>query len=90
MKPLSERMLRKRAVVSGYKETYALSREKVAKQVVQLEAMLQQTASDAFDSEVVETHMLELELEANPWVGAKQYKEGWIEAWIDALKESVT
>jgi len=41
MKPLSERMLRKKSVVAGYKETYVLSRETVAKQVAKLEAALE-------------------------------------------------
>ena len=61
----------------------------IEKFIVQLEAMLQQAAEDAFVSEVVQTEMLSLELEANPWIGAKQYKEDWIETWLCALQEEV-
>ena len=56
-------------------------------QVAELEAMLKQAAKDAYRTEIIETWMLPLELEANPWIGAKQYKEDWIEAWLCALKE---
>ena len=56
-------------------------------QVVELEAMLKQAAENDFHSEVVQTEMLQLELEENPWMGAKQYKEDWIETWLCALRE---
>jgi len=56
-------------------------------QITQLEAMIQQAAEDAFDSEVVQTQMLEMELEANPWIGARQYKEDWVETWLCGLQE---
>ena len=73
-----------------YKDgVYRMSRATVAKHVARLEAMLQQAAEDAFVSEVVQTEMLSLELEANPWIGAKQYKEDWIETWLCALQEEV-
>ena len=56
-------------------------------QVVELEAMLKQAAENDFHSEVVQTEMLQLELEENPWMGAEQYKEDWIETWLCALRE---
>ena len=62
--------------------------ERLTDLVEQLEAMLKQAAKDAYHSEVVQTQMLPLELEANPRIGADQYKEDWIETWLCALKES--
>ena len=56
---------------------------------VNIEAMLQQAAKDAFDSDVVQTQMLTLELEANPWIGEEQYKADWIESWLSALRENI-
>ena len=59
--------------------------------VAQLEeentALLREFGEYAFNAEVVAPQMLELELEANPWIGAKQYKEDWIETFFDAILE---
>jgi len=44
---------------------------------------IRRMAEDAFISEVVETEMLGLELEQLPGVSEDEFKQDWIEGWID-------
>ena len=63
--------------------------DKWADEVAQLEAELRQAAENAFESDVIQTGMLQIELEANTWIGAEQYKEDWIETWLCGLRVEV-
>jgi hypothetical protein len=56
-------------------------------QVTQLEAKLKTAAEMAFNSEVVQTGMLEIELEDLPGVSRAEYKKDWIYEWMNALSD---
>lgn len=52
-----------------------------------LEIALEVAAQEAFQSEVIETEMLELELDSLPGVTAEQFEKDWIEDWIEVKIE---
>ena len=54
---------------------------------IELKRMLQVAAEDSFQSDVVDTEMLPLELENNPYIGEKEYKADWIDDLILDWKE---